>query len=322
MIKMGIEIMPIMPIKELIETVVAAEDQGYEYCVIADEGLMQDVFIALGAIAQRTSRIKLGPVTNGYMRHPAITASAMASLNELSGGRALLTLVPGGSMVLEPMCIQRASPVKVAQETIQIIRHLWSGESVTWQGTNYSLASAQISMGRQDIPIWMAARGPKMLELAGQMADGVILMSKSDLGNAIPITQKGSAGRTTQPTRIYLDRLAYTPEMLEEAIRLYAYTIIDSPPRLLKNLGLSEEMIEKIKDTITKEGHEAAAKLVDSDMIRQYQIAGTPEECGRMLQQLIHQYDLEIFLLDLVSENFSANIRLMSDTRSICNAMQ
>jgi 5,10-methylenetetrahydromethanopterin reductase len=174
-------------------------------------------------------------------------------------------------------------------------------------------------MGRQDIPIWMAVRGPKMLELAGQMADGIILMSKSDLGNAIPITQKGSAARTTQPTRVYLDRLVYTPEMLEEAIRLYAYTIIDCPPRLLKNLGLSEEMVKQIKDTITNEGHEVAAKLVNSDMIRQFQIAGTPEECGQMLQQLIHQYDLEIFLLDLVSADFSANIRLMTDTRAICN---
>jgi 5,10-methylenetetrahydromethanopterin reductase len=105
MIEMGLQIIPTMPVREVIDTIRAVEELGYRYCVVADEGFMPDVYVTLGIAAQETSTIKLGPVTNGYTRHPAVTASAAATLNEVSGGRALMNLVAGGSMVLRPMAI-------------------------------------------------------------------------------------------------------------------------------------------------------------------------------------------------------------------------
>jgi 5,10-methylenetetrahydromethanopterin reductase len=188
---------------------------------------------------------------------------------------------------------------------------------VTWEGGRFRLAGAQLTTGRREIPIWVAARGDRMLELAGRSADGVVLMARADLGSALEVVQRGSAGRPVKPQRVYLDRIAYTPAMLEEAATLYGYTILDSPPRLLRNLGLSEAEIDEIRQTAASEGAEAALRLVTLDMIRRYQIAGTPEECRRLVGELIRAHRIDTFLLDIVSGGLAANIRLMRDTREI-----
>jgi len=233
MIKLGVQIIPMMPMREVLDTVRAAEDLGYDYCLLADEGFMPDVYVCLGAAAQQTSRIHLGPVTNGYTRHPAVTAAALASLNELSGGRALATLVAGGSMVLHPMGIPREAPLAVVRDTVEVMRRLWSGEAVTWQGQRHRLDSARLSAGPQTIPVWLAVRGDKLLELAGRVAEGVMVMVKSDLENALGIVERGAAGRTQPPQRLYLDRMAFTPEMLAEAAYTYTYAVMDSPASIV-----------------------------------------------------------------------------------------
>jgi 5,10-methylenetetrahydromethanopterin reductase len=317
MIEMGIQLIPTMPVNEVIKTIQAAEAVGYDYCVVADEGFMPDVYACLGLAARETSRIRLGPVTNGYTRHPAVTASAVATLNELSQGRALANLVAGGSMVLRPMGIPREAPLTVVRETIEVMRRLWSGEKVTWQGKRYRLDSAQISMGAQEIPIWLSVRGPKLLELAGREADGVVLMAKSDLGPAIEIVEQGQRDSGSPTRRIYLDRMAYTPEMLEEARALYTYAVMDSPVRMLKGLGLTDEEIVQIQEAVASGGPAAAARFITADMIKNYQIAGTPAECSQMLRGLIREHHLDVFLLNIISPGLEANTRLMEEIAEI-----
>ena len=73
MTALGIQIVPTMPVAELVQTARTAESLGYQYCMVADEGLMHDVYATLGAIATATDRIRLGAVTNPYTRHPAAT---------------------------------------------------------------------------------------------------------------------------------------------------------------------------------------------------------------------------------------------------------
>lgn len=312
-IALGLQIVPTMPVGELVETAQAAEELGYQYCMVADEGLMHDVYVCLGAIAGATDRIRLGAVTNGYTRHPAATAAALATVNELSGGRAFLTLVAGGTMVLHPMGIERTRPVAVMDDTIEILRRLWSGEPVTWQGRRFQLDRAQLSTGPHDIPIWLAARGERLLDLAGRKADGLVLMAKADLGNALELA--GSAGRDL--TRMYLDRLAFTPEMIEEARELYAYAIMDSPPRLLHNLGIDDATIGRMHDAISQGGPAAVAPLITDEMITAYQIAGSPDECGRQLHQLVGQHRLDGFFINIISPDLDANRDLLDQVASI-----
>jgi 5,10-methylenetetrahydromethanopterin reductase len=317
MIELGLQIIPTMPVQEVIDTVRAAEALGYRYCVVADEGFMPDVYVTLGIAARETSTIKLGPVTNGYTRHPAVTAGAAATLNQLSGGRVLVNLVAGGSMVLRPMAIPRDAPLTVMRETIDILHRLWSGDNVSYHGKRYRLASAQTTLGPQEIPIWLSVRGPKLLELSGRQAEGVVLMAKSDLGPAITIMEQGSAETGNRPKRIYLDRIAYTPEMLAEAGKLYTYSVMDSPARMLRGMGLTDRQIENIQTAVRSGGPAAAAEFITPEMIKNYQIAGTPAECTATLQAMITEHQLDIFLLNIISPGLEANTQLMREVVDI-----
>ena len=325
-IALGLQIVPTMGSAELIDTIVVAEELGYSYCMVADEGLMLDVYAVLGAAARATSTIRLGAVTNPYTRHPAATAAAIATIDEMSGGRAFVTLVAGGTMVLHPMGLQRSAPLALMADTITALRLLWQGEPVTWQGRRLSLEGAQLTTGNHSIPIWVAARGERMLGLAGERADGLVLMVKSDLGDAFGIADQArqaargetGAGHGGSPlTRVYLDRLAYKPEMIEEAKHLYGYAIMDSPPRILRNLSLDDDEIAGLKDAFEKGGPEAVGQLVTDELVASYQIAGTPAECRRQLEHLIGVHQLDAFFVNIISPGPAANRELLTEVRAI-----
>lgn len=316
-ISLGLQIVPTMGSAELIDTIVSAEALGYSYCMVADEGLMLDVYPVLGAAARATSTIRLGAVTNPYTRHPAATAAAIATVDEMSGGRAFVTLVAGGTMVLHPMGLERSAPLAMMADTIEALRLLWRGEPVTWQGRRLSLEGAQLTTGTHSIPIWVAARGERMLAVAGSHADGLVLMVKSDLADAFGIADQARTAAGTPLTRIYLDRLAYRPEMIEEAKHLYGYAIMDSPPRVLKNLGLNDAEIASLKQAFTEGGPEAVGQLVTDELVASYQIAGTPSECRSQLQDLIGTHRLDAFFVNIISPGLAANRELLSEVKSI-----
>ena len=318
MTQLGLQIVPTMPPREVVETVVAAEDLGYDWCQVADEGLMSDVYAVLGMAAERTSRIRLGAATNGYTRHPGATAAALATVDALSGGRAFVTLVAGGTMVLRPLGIEREAPLAVMAETVQLMRMLWSGEPVTWHGERFRLEQAQLHVaGSVDIPILMAVRGPRLLRLAGEVADGVVLMAKSDLGEALAAVDAGRDGQPAGFTRVYLDRLAYTPEMLDEARGLYSYAVMDAPDRMLRNLGLHDGEIAAIRSAVARGGPAAAAQLVTSEMIEAFQIAGTPEQCRADLAGLVRRHHLDAFMMNVISPGLDENARQLAEVRDI-----
>ena len=320
-ISLGLQIVPTMGSAELIDTIVAAEELGYSYCMVADEGLMLDVYAVLGAAARATSTIRLGAVTNPYTRHPAATAAAVATVDEMSGGRAFVTLVAGGTMVLRPIGLERSDPLARMADTIEALRLLWRGEPVTWEGRRLSLEGAQLTTGTHSIPIWVAARGERMLALAGANADGLVLMVKSDLGDAFGLADQARTEASAPLTRVYLDRLAYKPEMIEEAKHLYGYAIMDSPPRILKNLGLDEAEIAGLKRAFAEGGPEAVGRLVTDELVAEYQIAGTPAECRRQLQGLIGAHRLDAFFVNIISPGPTANRELLTEVVAIAASL-
>ncbi len=316
-LQLGVNLIPSMPVKEVIDTALVAEELGFEYFFLADEGFMQDVYVCLGSIAQQTSKMKLGPVTNGYTRHPVATAVAMATLNELSGGRAFITLIAGGSVVLAPMNIPREKPLLVLRETVEVMRRMWTGEKVTWQGQRFQLNGAQISAGPAgDIPVWIAPRGDKMLQISGELGDGVLLMVKADLPAAFAIVDQAGAASGRRPVRAYIERIAYTPEMIREAVSFFPHVLVDTPPRQLRGF-LTEEEINRLQTAVATGGAAAAEKLITPQMIKGYTIAGTPEECSVTLRQVVDENQLDVFVLNVVSAGFEGNVQKMKDAIAI-----
>ncbi|MHB8135568.1 MAG: LLM class flavin-dependent oxidoreductase [Anaerolineaceae bacterium] len=312
MVQIGINIIPVMPVEEIIQLIKAAEEIGYDYCLLADEGLTADVYAILAIAARETKHIKIGPVTNGYTRHPAVTAAAMATLNELAKGRTVLVMVAGGSVVLDTFGIKREVPLTVVRETMEICRRLWSGEKVNWQGSRFTLANAQLEMGRQDIPIWIAGRGEKILELAGKEADGVLLMVKPDIGPALEIIDRYE----NKPLRIYMDRIAYTESMINDATRIFPYVLKDTPERQLRGF-LSEAEILQIRNAESEGGAEAVGKIITSEMIKRYKVAGTPQECHQMIDEMVKTQRLDAFILNITTAGLDKNIQMLKDVKSI-----
>ena len=318
MVAAGVHIVPLMPAGDVITVAVEAERLGYDYCLVADEGFHPDVYACLGAIAGATERITLGVLTNGYTRHPAVTAAAAATVSELSGGRLVVTLLAGGSMVLGPMVIERVRPYRVVADCMQAMRRLWSGEEVSWEGQTCSLDRARLGMGAQSIPIWIAGRGPRLLELAGQQADGVILTVKPDLEAALSVvgSAAAAAGRP-DPHRFYLGRICYTPDLLEGQRRTLSFVLMDSPRRVLESLGLTPEEIAVVEHAAGANQPELVDALVTGDLLQRYQVAGSPAQCRVEVGRLAGEHSLSGVLIDALSSDLSENLEVLTETLPI-----
>jgi len=164
------------PAAELIRLGRLAEELGYQTLWYVDVRLMRECYVGLASLAMATRRIRLATgVTDPYSRHPALTAAAIASLDELSEGRAVLGLGLGGSGFRE-LGIEKTLPVAALREGIGIVRGLLRGEEVTVAGKVLSLTGARLQFAPHGaVPIYIATQGAQISRLAGELADGVLI---------------------------------------------------------------------------------------------------------------------------------------------------
>jgi 5,10-methylenetetrahydromethanopterin reductase len=291
------------PVNVIVQSAIVAESAGFDYFLVPDEGLTHDVFVTLTAIALNTGVIKFGPaIVNPYTRHPVASAVTMATLDELSGGRAFIGFGSGGSLVLGPMGVEMNRPLQMCREAIEMTRLLYAGESVDYRGELFKLNKAKIQFKcRADIPIYVAGRGNKMLEQAGELADGVLLsgIPKFDLQRTCDIIRKGAAGRDGKPKIFYDVLLAFNDMLLERVREDYSFMIIDSPPHVKQELGLSDEYIENIRQVMLEKGLHAASRLISSEILSHFIILGDEEACANELVQIMRQYEFDVFTLPI-----------------------
>ncbi|WP_338485898.1 LLM class flavin-dependent oxidoreductase [Streptomyces sp. SCSIO 75703] len=187
-LRVGVRVPPCDRADRLVESVRRAEELGFDQVWFPDSQLLwRDVFTVLTAAALGTDRIGLGTaVTNLVTRHPAVVASAARSVAELAPGRFTLGLGVGNSSV-GPIGL-RPSTGAALREGIGVLRALLSGDEWDFGG-----ARSRLRDPRPDVPIHMAASGPRNLRLAGETADGVILLS-----GASPKTLTGATARVRE----------------------------------------------------------------------------------------------------------------------------
>lgn len=163
--------------QELIRLGVLAEQLGYSTFWYTDVRMLRECYIGLASVAVHTKRIKLATgVTDPYSRHPAITAAAIATLDELSDGRAILGLGLGGAGFRE-LGIAKTLPVAAMRESIAVIRGLLRGEQVSLFGKVISLDQGRLLFPapRVGVPIYIATQGTQISRLCGALADGVLI---------------------------------------------------------------------------------------------------------------------------------------------------
>lgn len=167
--------------QELTALSQAAQARGFDAIWLTDVRFSRDCYALLGALAAKTEMIKLvSGVSDPYSRHPAQLASVAATIDEISGGRAVLGLGAGGSG-LDKLGIEVVKPLGTLREAIGCVRALASGAAVSARAPGFVLTEGKLSFPAPRVPpIAMAAHGPKMYELAGELADIALIANYVD----------------------------------------------------------------------------------------------------------------------------------------------
>jgi len=309
---------PVEPLAKVVSVAKLAEDLGFEYFVHADQRFSgeKDVFVTLAADALNTTKIKLGPcVSDPFSRIPAMLAAAVASLDELSRGRALLALGAGGSGFAQ-MHLERRHVNQALRETVTMSRALFSGETVNFDGRLYKLTDARLRFDvRPDIPILIASRSPLNLELAGEIADGAVIatyVSKEQLAFAIERVRAGArkAGRRLEEVRliswVYTSISDDGRQAVENVRPFVTQALVNTSPEAYPVIldGFHEALpsfLSKCR-SMGPAGLETAYKdrtyLTDA-VIKRFSVAGTAEDCVKKIEEItsfgIHEIWLRCF---------------------------
>ncbi|WP_432837751.1 LLM class flavin-dependent oxidoreductase [Dactylosporangium sp. CA-092794] len=212
-LKVGIRIPPCEPLSALAAAARRAEDLGFDHVWFPDsQVLWRDVFGTLAAAALRTDRIGLGTaVTNLVTRHPTVVASAARTIAELAPGRFRLGVGVGNSSV-QPVGLAPSTQAEL-RERLGTVRTLLAGEEA-----GFGTARSRLRDPGDGIPIHLAASGPRNLRLAGELADGVMLLS-----GVAPVTLASSLAAVREGA----ERAGRDPAALELTVAAHAHVTDD-----------------------------------------------------------------------------------------------
>ncbi len=163
---------------QIVEKVKIADELGF-HSIWLGESWGYELFTSLTDLVRSTARIRVGAgVANIFSRSPAVLASSAATLDERSGGRFILGLGPSGSQVVEDWHgVPFAKPVQRMREYLQIVRMILRGEKLHYQGEIFQLERGfklRFAPPRPDLPLYVAAMGPRNIQLSGELADGIL----------------------------------------------------------------------------------------------------------------------------------------------------
>ena len=322
--KFGVTLFP-NNLEEVATGARLAEEMGFDYVGVADsQSLARELYVTLGVVAASTERVMLGPtVSNPLTRHPAVAASAIASINELSKGRAFMGLGSGDSAVLN----LGLRPARLAElhHYIQSVREMLAGETAEFRGDR-----AHVRWSDTAIPIAMSAEGPRTLAMAGSVADAAIIhtgLTTDVLQDTVARIREGerAAGREQGAAGVWAFAKCNIADDRDEAIEEIKMALAASGHHAfrftLEGKNVPEEYREAV--SILHHEYEAAeheqvgqtrnATLTDELGLTDYfadrfAIVGTPEEC-RIKTRAIFDAGVDVLLITAIGPSPSTIIR-------------
>ncbi len=288
-----------------------AEERGFSEIWQADTRLARDCVVMMSAFLTHTHRLRVGSgVLPIWTRNPAIIAATWSTLWELGGrvdgrGRVILGLGAWWEPIAGRVGVNRRKPLKAMREVVEATRQLFTMEEVSYQGEFVHLDRVRLDIAfgdtsPRDVPIYIGATGDRMLELAGEIGDGVVLnyvVSVDYIRRAIGLAEQGArrAGRTLEQ----IDR----PELLvcclsdkdpgaamAEGKKLVAYYLA-TEPHIMKASGVSESLLEQVQSLMswpaTEEDYLRASKVIPDEVVRHLMAVGTSAECRAKVREYV-----------------------------------
>src|SRR5262245_5487210 len=294
------------------------EDNGFDWLGVADsQSVFRELYVSLAVAALNTTRIRIGPlVTNPLTRHPVVTASAISSVDELSGGRVVLGLGSGDSAIYT----LGTPPATLAglEDAILTLQRLTSGDAIDRDGKRW-----QVHRSSRRVPIYLAAEGPRTLELAGRVADGAIVglgLTPEVIRLSLAAIERGAraAGRQLSDVDVWWFAKSNVADTREAAVAPITMALAASANHAfrftLEGKGVPPELHDRIlglQKAYDAHHHEIPgagnAGLVDRWGLREFlvdrfAIAGTPNDCVTQIRRAMaagaHQFVITGFVPD------------------------
>jgi 5,10-methylenetetrahydromethanopterin reductase len=293
-------------LRDGLDYVQYAEARGFEAVWQAESRLVRDAIVPMAAYAAVTRRLKVGSgVINNWTRNIGLLASTFLTLDDLAPDRIICGIGAWWDPLARNVGIDRKKPLTAMRETVEILRRLLAMERVTFHGEFIHVDGIELDVvhGRREpryVPIMIGATGDKMLEMTGEIADGVVLnycVPPEYNDNALEMLDQGArrVGRTAMDIdrpQLVVCSVDYDSDRAIDTTRELLTQYLAQQPHIAKASGVSGEVVAQIQSILgwpaTHEQIQKAKHLVPEDLIHRISASGTPDEARAKVQEYIN----------------------------------
>jgi 5,10-methylenetetrahydromethanopterin reductase len=269
----------------------AADQAGAGTFWAASHLFQREPIVSAAMVLAGTARLSAGLMAmSPLVMHPVHIAMAAAALDEWFPGRVILCLGVGAPRDLEAVGLHAANPLQAIRDSIAIARSLLDGEVVRVNGTRYRAEGRSLASGRRAIPIMVAASGPKMLELAGAEADGVLISAATSPAFITWALGHVAAGEAKSGRRVHKAALVYSAvaeagTLGRDRLRRNLAFVLRGTHHA-RNLALAGTQLDQAALSQAFAGGDWAAveRLVDAQVLDNHTASGTPDQVRAALR--------------------------------------
>ncbi|MFQ5849280.1 MAG: LLM class flavin-dependent oxidoreductase [Candidatus Binatia bacterium] len=285
-------------INEMVELARLADEVRMGSIWMSDHLCFRDSLTSAMAFLTTTKKITVVPAPlSPYSRHPMVSAMAIATMEELTPGRVAATAGTGNATALQEVGVKVTRPLKTMREYMQVLRSFLSGETVNYHGEVFDINGAKMGFKPSSpIHIYMTAVKPKMLRLAGEIADGVLLSAgcaAKYITQCVGEVKKGAerAGKSLKETDVagfIATSVSRNARAAMEASKTFLAYIFRNPHHA-ENIRMGGGKVdqERLAESIGKRDWEGAKKLISDEIVFAHSISGTPSDCRKRLEEFI-----------------------------------
>lgn len=293
------------PIRDGMSFVRYAEQRGFEAVWQAESRLVREATVPMAAFAAVTDRIKVGSgVVNNWTRNVGLLAATFATLDELAPGRIMLGIGAWWEPLASKVGVDRRRPLTAMREVVKVTRRLLAMERVSFHGEFVDVEDIEIDIVHGDrspkpVPIYVGATGMRMMELAGEIADGVLLnylVSPEYDRAAMEALEAGAArsGRSVEDVdrpQLVVCSLDENRDRALDLARELVTQYLGQQPHIMKASGVDQSLLDEMARVLTwpagPEEIRSAMRLVPDDVVQTITASGTAEECRAKVREYV-----------------------------------
>lgn len=287
-----------------VESARRAEERGYESIWLAEDYFFRDTMTMATAVAMETESMDVGMFVNPYTRHPALIAMSAASLDEIAGGDVAIAMGAGPRVVMEQF-VDYESPLWTVKRSVELLRELLADGAVTYREEPFDYEDVTLGQcpympymdpldyPREEIPVYVAAVGPQMLKMAGDVGDGLLVsigFTPEMVADSLDRVDDGLSMSGRSRDAYDVAGLVFCSDSISDRAREFTALTVGASHDLdqITASGIDEGAARAVREAFEGGGPDAAIDHVTDEMVETYVL--TPENetpPGERLDQFV-----------------------------------